>query len=645
MKQILLVILVVTGLGTYAQRNYWQQRIKYDMNVALDVNTHKITGNQKIEYWNNSNDTLKKLFFHMYWNAFRPNSQMDVRSRELGRKSLRTDKHGNNIPDWDSRVRDRISKLETSETGSISVTYLTLNGRKQMLREHETILEVVLDKPILPCTKVQLETNFEARVPIMIRRAGRNSAEGVKYSIAQWFPKMAEYDENGWNANPYIAREFHGVWGDFNVKITTNRNYTIAGTGVLQNPYDIGHGYTPPGHRPARPNASNTLTWHFVANNVHDFAWAADDEFQHITRQVSGGPTLHAFYKTGTQAVDSAWANVLWMAEKVLPYIEKRFGKYPWPQYSFIEAGDGGMEYAMCTFMRGPGLGLAVHEWMHSWYQQLLATNESLYAWMDEGFTSFAENEVMHHFNTTWAHQSPYVGVEEKNRIAKSNENTYSQFPLVQADNYLGYFSIARSPYEEPLSTHADHFSSNMAYSSAAYSKGAVFITQLGYIIGDSLRDRTLINYYNQWKFKHPTPNDFIRAAELTSGLELQWYKEYWVNSTRTIDYALGSVNEQNGKAVITLRRVGAMPMPIDVLVTYKDGSKELYNIPLDMMYGSKPVEGSFIWEVKNPWKWTVPHYDLVINRRVADIKEVDIDPSHRMADLNRSNNKLVIPD
>nr|MCU0322077.1 M1 family peptidase [Chitinophagaceae bacterium] len=209
-----------------------------------------------------------------------------------------------------------------------------------------------------------------------------------------------------------------------------------------------------------------------------------------------------------------------------MPYIEKRFGKYPYPQYSFIQGGDGGMEYAMATLLKGPGLGTVFHEWMHSWYQQILGTNESLFAWMDEGFTSYAENEVMHFYNNNFAMQSPWTSTATKAALKRNMEVDKDDLPFQQADNYAGYFALAKSPFEEPMTQHADHFNTNFGYSLAAYSKGSVFINQLGYIVGDAMRDKILLSYYNQWKFKHPNANDFVRVAEKESGLALQWYKE-----------------------------------------------------------------------------------------------------------------------
>ncbi len=641
MKKIIYLSISLFVLNVVTAQTYWQQKIKYNMDVKLDVNTHLLTGKQNIDYWNNSPDTLKRVFLHLYWNAFQPNSSMDVRSRELGKTVLRQDKNGNPVLDWDSRVKDSIMKLKPNEIGYSKVRSVLVNGKPQTLKEHETILEVVLSKPIMPKSKTSFIVDFEAQVPNQIRRAGRNNAEGVKYSMSQWYPKMAAYDVNGWHPNQYIAREFYGVWGDYDVKITLDKSYTVAATGVLQNP-GIGHGYQPPGHKPLKP-VNNNYTWHFTGNNIHDFVWAADDAYNHLSKKVNKDLTVRVFYKSKDAKADSAWNNILWMAEKVIPFIEQKFGKYPWPEYAFIQGGDGGMEYAMATLMRGPSIETAVHEWMHAWYQHLLGTNESLYPWMDEGFASFAEDIVMDYYFKNFANNSPHINDSIRKANIKTMATREAALPAIHGASYQSYYSLQKSQFEEPMSTHADHFNTNYGYSNAAYFKGAVFLEQLGYIIGAKARDSLMLEYYKQWKFKQPTANDFIRLAEKVSGIELDWYKEYWINSTKAIDYTIGDINYENGKTNITIKRTGKMPMPVDVMLTFKDGSKELHYIPLNLMYGAKPAEDATTRFVHEPWKWTHPEYVFQTSRNLRDLKSVEIDPSGRMADIDRK--PLIIPE
>ncbi len=212
MKKILLFgfvcLFVMHASKVVAQPDRPQQRIKYTIQANMDVVSNKINGTEKIVYTNNSSDTLNKIFFHTYWNAFQPGSSMDIRSRELGQIQIRPASKMSDGLDWDARVKDRISKLTPSEIGYQHVKYVKINGVAQLLKEHETILEVILSKPILPKSSVQMEVSFEAQVPLQVRRSGRDNKEGIRYSMSQWYPKVAEYDYQGWHANQYIAREF-----------------------------------------------------------------------------------------------------------------------------------------------------------------------------------------------------------------------------------------------------------------------------------------------------------------------------------------------------------------------------------------------------------------------------------------------------
>jgi len=625
MKRILSIYLFVFCAinSTYAQPDRWQQKIKYAINVNMNVSTNQFTGDEKIDYWNNSPDTLDRLFIHLYWNAFQPNSMMDVRSRELGKIQIAIGKDGAPVYDWDSRMKDRISKLQPDEVGYDSVLYLKINGVPQRLIYHETILEIKLSSPILPHSKTSLDAAFKAQVPLQIRRSGRDNKEGIRYSISQWYPKMVEYDYQGWNANPYIAREFYGVWGDYDVNITIDKTYMLAGTGTLQNANEVGFGYQSPetaGQQLPVVNHQSTLTWRFAAQNVHDFVWAADPTYTMLKQQIKNGPLIYVVFKN-VDSLKSKWQALLDTAVICYPYMAKTYGPYPYKNYSFIQGGDGGMEYPMATLIRGPGLDGAIHEWTHSWYQGMMGTNESLYAWMDEGFTTYASTRTL-----AWARGKPAI--------------------VVFQNFYDDYLRLAKSPREEPLSTHADHFNTNIAYVIGSYDKGAVFLSQLGYIVGDSVLDKILLEYYHEWRFRHPNPNDFIRVAEKVSGMQLQWYKEYWINSVKTIDYALGNISDSEGKAAVTLKRIGYMPMPVDVLVTYKDGTQEMHYVPMNLMYGAKSSENRNIPFIIHPdWPWVNPEYVLLLNKSVGEIKEIEIDPSQRMADINRANNKITVPD
>jgi len=604
-RSTLFVAAFFIPLVSFCQDYRWQQRVEYSMNIQINTKTHQLKGDQKLVYYNNSPDTLTKVYYHLFFNAFQPGSMMDVRSR--------------NVPDPDRRIADRISKLNPEETGYQHILALKQDGRATIYKVEGTILEVTLAEAILPKTKTTFEMSFEAQVPIQIRRSGRDNSEGIAYSMTQWYPKLAEYDFQGWHAYQYVAREFQGVWGDFNVNITIDPKFTIAATGKLQNPEMIGHGYEKPGTK-VKPSNRN-VTWHFIARDVIDFAWTADPDYTHDRKQVPNGPELHFFYQKNEKTAQT-WKQMEDVAVKVFEFLNQNFGKYPFDTYSVIQGGDGGMEYPMCTLIMGEGSqaglnSVMAHEVTHSWYQMTLASNEALYAWMDEGFTDFASEEAL---------------------------NSIYNEPVIHSGSYTSYFRLVKSGLQEPASMHSDHFNTNRAYSIAAYSIGSVFLQQLKYLIGTENFYKGMSRYYNTWKMKHPEPNDFLRVMEKTSGLQLHWYYRYWIQTTRHIDYAIDSVFKKDNSTLVKLKRIGEFPMPIDLVITYKDGSKELFYIPMNELLGNKPIEDKSVKRTDaEVWPWVNPTYTLSIPRNVNEITTIEIDSSQRMADVERKNNVLNV--
>ena len=565
----------------------------------MDVETFQYKGTQKLEYTNNSPDDLSRVFYHLYFNAFQPGSEMDVRLQ--------------NIQDPDGRMttedkKSRIMSLSESEMGYIKVKSLTQDGKEVTYKTVGTVLEVELATPIKSGDKATFEMEFDGQAPQQIRRSGRNNAEGVSLSMTQWYPKMAEYDFEGWHADPYIGREFHGVWGDFNVNITIDKDYIIGGTGYLQNPEDIGYNYGDEGPK-GKKGKKGKLTWKFKAPMVHDFTWAADPDYIHDKVTANDGTVLHFLYQDN-DSIKENWKNLQPKTEQILEFFNENIGPYPYEQYSVIQGGDGGMEYGMSTLITGERkfgslVGVTAHEMAHSWFQFILATNEAQHEWMDEGFTSFISSEAM---NVV---------------MGENKENPHS-------GSYRGYTYLANSGVEQPMTTHADRYNVNQAYSITAYAKGAVFLAQLEYLLGDDLQDEIIKEYYNQWKFKHPTPNDFIRVAEKVSGAELGWYLIDFGQTTNTIDYAVKTIEGNTA----TLERIGLMPMPIDAKVTFADGTTKMVHIPLRMMRWVKPNAEN----VQEDWPWAMPTYELKMDK---EISKIEIDPSQLMADVKRDNNTM----
>ena len=610
MKPFFTALFALTLLVANAQKHpdYWQQRIDYTMDVSMNVEDFTYKGSSTVQYTNHSPDTLTRVFFHLYFNAFRPGSDMDARLQS--------------ISDPDNRMvtenkESRISVLSEDEMGYLRVTQITQNQGAPLKASHEeTILVVDLQTPLLPQSSTILNLDFEGQVPLQIRRSGRNSEEGVALSMSQWYPKMVEYDHEGWHDYPYIAREFHGVWGDFDVKLTLDKNYTVAATGYLQNADEIGHGYSDQEVR-IRKNQKN-LTWHFKADNVHDFMWAADPEYVHDRLVTADDVTLHFFYKNKPELAEN-WKNLQSKTEEAMNFFNEHVGNYPYKQYSVVQGGDGGMEYAMATLITGdrpfPSLvGVMVHELAHSWFQHVLATNEGKHSWMDEGFTSYISSLCMNSL------------------MGRNQEHPY-------AGSYRGYYALVESKMEEPQTTHSDRYDKNFAYSIAAYSKGSVFLAQLGYIIGKDALAETLKRYYADYQFTHPTPNDFIRTAEKVSGAHLGWYLNDFTKTTKTIDYAIELVKPGSSGAAIELKRIGGIGMPIDLVVSLNDGSQHHYYIPLTEMRAEKPNEHELSRTVLSDWSWAQQRYTFEVAHPLENIKTIAIDPSTRMADIDQSNN------
>ncbi len=572
------------------------------MEIDFDTENHQFTGEQEIIYTNNSEDTLTKVFYHLYYNAFQPGSMMDIRSRT--------------IADPDRRVQDRIFHLKADEIGYHRINELKQDGTNLNYEVVGTILEVELAKPLFPGKNTKLSMQFDSQVPVQIRRTGRNNKEGISYSMTQWYPKLAEYDKHGWHADPYVGREFHGVWSSFDVTINLDSAYMIGGTGYLQNAQEIGHGYEDVS-KPVKRKKGKKLSWHFKVDQVHDFAWAADPDYVHEIIKAEGIPDLHFIYQNENSSIKTNWDSLKNYTMRTFQIMNAKYGKYPYKDYTVIQGGDGGMEYPMATLITGNRefrslVSVTVHEAIHSWYQGVLAFNESKYPWMDEGFTTYCQYMIM----------DELFGDNKLNPLSRA---------------YTAYQMLVDADLQEPMTTHGDHYDLNRTYGVSTYLRGAIYLHQLSYIIGQDAFDQGMLDLWNQWAFKHPDPTDFKRVMEKRSGLELDWYNEQWIATTNTIDYGVKSLELKGDSSVIMIEKKGLHPMPLDVLVTLEGGEQKLYYIPMEIMRGYKPEEeGMPTRVVMKDWPWPYPNYELQV---AGKVESVEVDPSLRMADVDRSNN------
>lgn len=593
------------------QGAYYQQSAKYKMDIDVNAEKFTYTGNQTLEYTNNSPDELNVVYFHLYWNAFKPNSMMDQRVAGQGKNG-------------DSRLqKDGISRLASipkEEEGSQNIHWIKQNGKTLKFEVQETVMKVYLAEPIKPNSTTTFTMDWDAVIPQQIRRSGRNNREGVDMTMTQWYPKIAEYDYDGWATFDYIGREFHAPFSDFDVTIKINKDYIIGAGGILENPTEV-KGYDANAKVKAEKNKT---TWKWTAKNMLDFAWAADKDYIVKSFDVPQGPKVYLVYQNNDKT--KVWEEAQPYLTKYYQLMNTHFGKYVYPTYAFIQGGDGGMEYGMCTMILGEAknieglMGLMAHEGAHSWYQQMLATNEPMRPWMDEGFTSYAEGYVM-------------------NQLFPPKQELPNPF----ANSVNAYRNFIKKGIEEPAIWLGDHHDNGTAYTYASYVKGELYLVELGYIMGEQNLAETLKQYYDQWAMKHPSDRDFLHIAQKVSGMDLKWFQNYWINTTKTIDYAIKDVRYDAKSTTITLVNNGQVPMPIDFSIITKDKKMINYQIPMNMTHTWKEKDAYGDFKTMPYWPWTQKEYTITVPYKKDQLLALGIDFSQRMADVNVADNVVEV--
>lgn len=588
------------------QGAYYQQAAKYKMDI--DVNAEKFTyqGKQTLEYTNNSPDELNVVYFHLYWNAFKPNSMMDQRVVSQGKNG-------------DGRLQkdgiSRLSSIPKDQEGAQNIHWIKQNGKDLKFEVQETIMKVYLAEPIKPNSTTTFTMDWDAVIPQQIRRSGRNNREGVDMTMTQWYPKIAEYDYDGWATFDYLGREFHAPFSDFDVTIKINKDYVVGAGGILENPTEV-KGYDAAAK--IKSEKDKKATWKWTAKNILDFAWSADRDYSVESFNVPDGPKVYLVYQKNDKT--KAWSEAQPYITKYFQIMNNHFGKYVYPTYAFIQGGDGGMEYGMCTMILGEAknikdlMGLMAHEGSHSWYQQMLATNESVRPWMDEGFTSYAEGYTMYQLFP-------------------------EQLPNPFVERLEAYRKFIKKGIEEPAVWLGDHHDNGTSYTYASYVKGELYLVQLGYIMGEQNLAETLKQYYDQWSMKHPSDRDFLHIAQKVSGMDLKWFHHYWINTTKTIDYGIKDVKYDAKSTTITLVNKGQVPMPIDFSVMTADKKVVTYQIPLNMTHQWKEKDAYGEFKTMPYWPWTQKEYTLTIPYTKSQLSVLGIDFSQRIADVNMEDN------
>ncbi len=576
---------------------YWQQRADYTIVATLDPDRNTVTGRETIRYTNNAPVALPYLWMFLEQNI-------------CGAESVTNQLHQPPLV-FQGSVFDFSCP---GFTGGVTLTALRSGGHDVAHTVHGTTMRVDLPEPLAPGATIELQVEWQFPVPPY--GAGRMGHDGALYEIAQWYPRMAVYDDvHGWNHEPYIgAGEFYLEYGAFDVSITLPASFVVAATGTLQNPGEVltatqrqrldqaRHSdsavaiITPKeaGTAGTRPVKSGTLTWRFTADSVRDFAFAAAPNFRWDAVNWDG-----ILIQTLYRSTASRWPEAIHMARAGIKHFSEQWFRYPYPHATTIEGPIEGMEYPMLTFVpngssREDMHWTLLHEFGHEWFPMVVGSNERLYPWMDEGFNTFID----------------IYGVEDYFK-GTAYGDTVHLTPL-----HL-YPTHAVPGEEQPL---IDRPVESRDLFWTAYRKPALMLRLLRHeVLGPEVFDRAFRDYTRTWAYRHPTPADFFRLMRDASGVDLDWYWREWVYTTARLDQAIDSVSQDGDSVHVHLSNHGAMVMPAELRLRYANGKEETVRLPVDM------------WNLGDRFTYSA--------RVPARVSSVVLDPRGVLPDIDRTNN------
>ena len=574
-------------------RRYWQQKVDYRIEATVDPASNQLRGSEAISLHNTTPDTLKTIVFRLYQNYF--------------------------------SGRTKRSAYTTDVTDGITVERLTVNGAAITLSDskqyvvNETIATVTPAAPILPGATALIEAAWRFTVPLVDttvrgQRMGRYGS--YLYQIAQWYPQISMYDDiRGWDTDPHLGNaEFNNQFGSFDVRINAPGGWLLGATGKLENPEQVYSQRTrdrlalamrvdttvlvvKENERGTSATASgSSLTWHFTAPTVSDFAFAVsrDYAFDAARATVPGKGTIPLFVLYLPQHTNYRQNNTAQYFRRAIEEHSKFLFPYDFSQGTIADGPETGMEYPMIIF-NGSALSVTVHETGHQWFPMMVGSNETRYGFMDEGFTEYIQAIAIARINN--------AAVNLQNRSA-------------------GYRRIAGSDIEAPLMWPSLYAGPGIGVQ--VYTKSQIALNALGGIVGDSAVGRALAQYAREWKYKHPTPYDFFFSMNRSLGKNLDWFWYQWFFTTATLDQSIASVAVQGGDLVLTVRDKGEMAMPVILWLDFADGTNETIMLGADEWLGGMK---------------TITHR---VPLRGRMLKSASLDPENRFQDLDRDNNVWV---
>jgi hypothetical protein len=604
---------VRNGSGAPGPR-YWQNRADYDLRATLDTAAKSVSGEMTLRYTNNSPDTLTFVWLQTEQNAFRPNSLNSYIFPQNSRFG------GRDFPGGYT-----FSKIEQVQAGAAGArprrTALTV-------RDNETMTKLALAEPLAPGKTATIEIAYKFAVPE--HGADRMGRDGALYEIAQWYPRVAVYDDvRGWNIEPYLGQgEFYLDYGDYTLSLTVPAGYIVAATGGLENAKDV----LPAAQiarlaeaaksdkvvriitadelksGAARPTKSGMLTWKFRAKNVRDAVWAASPEYQWDASSYKGSLAM-AYYRPSAADL---WHEAADMSRMSIQEYSERWFQYPWPHISAIEGPISGMEYPMIAMenhsrTKEDLYNVVTHEIGHMWFPMIVGSNERAYMWQDEGFNTFIN---------TFSEAKRYPEVGDQMKRALEERQSIEQLMKAQAD--------------QPIMVGPDRINPQLL-GFQAYVKPSVGLQLLRQeILGPEAFDDAFRTYTARWAFKHPTPADFFRTMEDAGGRRLDWFwREFFVENMH-FDQAMDTVmTQQKGDtSVVTVafanRARGVLP--IRARFTFSDGSVQDYNYPAEV------------------WSTNTVRYIRQYKFTGKKLTKIELDPDKRLIDIDRSNNTWTAP-
>lgn len=535
--------------------DYWQQRADYRISATLDTTSRSISGSVQIHYSNNSPDTLRYLWLQLDQNLYRPGSEGSMLFQAGSRWGVRGFQGGYDLQD------------------------VRVNGKPVTPRIHDTMMQLVLPETLRPRGgTANITMEFKFRVPE--HGSDRMGRDGTLYEIAQWYPRMAVYDDvNGWNTDLYLGQgEFYLEYGDIDFSVTVPAGYTVAASGILQNPGQVltadqrtrlaraakTEAVIPViGASEAKPRPTpGTKTWQFRAEKVRDVAWAAAPDFRWDATSWNG-VLAQAYYQW--PKAGKAWEGAAEQTQWTIRQYSEMFFPFPYPQATSVAGSVGGMEYPMFVMVAAGEDSMSLfstinHEHGHAWFPMIVGSNERRYPWMDEGFNTYINTFAM--------------------------EQRWRDTVMIESmlDNWK---SAVNAGIDVPMMTAADNVPA-AALGAVAYRKPAVLlITLRNQIVGPQLFDAAFKDYIRNWAFKHPTPADFFRTIENAGGVDLSWYwREFWY-TTDLLDVGIDSVtqrqHEGETQAIVSLRRSTSVVFPVRLRLKYANGATDDFSLPVNI--------------------------------------------------------------